>query len=207
MCQMKAVLTINLSEIEGKSINLYNDGETQENGQIFSKAEHYFLKQNEVTEAMGYNWPVKKVSIDGIVKCSDSKKACNFIPLPRVIDFLDLIPVTGDRRKNSRIIEQYVTRINTIFRNSYNPLNDIKGEMDATEPPEITNDFDEIEALKKELKEKDDLNFKLIQKLSNAVFCLKRVQSVINRVQSVINSANIDISEFFEENREKEEKI
>lgn len=197
MCQMKPVLTINLSEIEGKSLNLYNDGETQENGQIFSKADHYFLKQNEVTDAMGYNWPVKKVSIDGIVKCSDSKKACNFIPLPLVIDFLDSIPVTGDRRKNSRIIEQYVTRINTIFRNSYNPLNDIKSEMDATEPPEIINNFDEIEALKKELKEIKDLNSKLIEKLVNAGFCLKRVSAAIT-------SVDIDIKDFFEETRGKE---
>ncbi len=198
MCQMKAVLTINLSEIEGKSINLYNDGETQENGQIFSKADHYFLKQNEVTEAMGYNWPVKKVGVAWITKGTDhTQKSCNFIALPLVIDFLDSIPVTGDRRKNSRILEQYVTRINTIFRNSYNPLNDIKSEMDATEPVEKSNDSDEIESLKKEIKEKEMIINIQSEKLANAFF-------LIHRISSMNKSISMGIDEFFTENKRKE---
>lgn len=196
MC-MKPVLTINIPEIENGAFDLFTDG-YQENGQLFGNADHFFVKQTEIAKLLGYAAGNIKIQFEGAVKCPDtSTRPFVFIAIPLVIDFLDALPTTGNRRKNSRIIEGYIAKINTIFRNSYNPINDIKGEFYATDPAgkqAETSDSEEIEELKKRIKALEYINSKFEERLTNACFALKRIERSVN-------CASEEITAFFKENK------
>lgn len=152
MC-MKAILSVNITEIEGKSINIYTKSETTENNQMFGNADNIYVKQADVNDILGYTCNTKS-NFSGHLKCQDlSTRSYNFIPLCLVIDYLDSLPSTGERRKNSRTLESYITKITSIFRSSYNPINDIKGSFDAAEPQEPSANQTEVQKLKNRIDE------------------------------------------------------
>lgn len=205
MC-MKPVLTINIPEIENGSFDLYTDG-YQENGQLFGNADHYFIKQTEVAKLLGYSAGNVKIQFEGAIKCPDSStRPFVFIAIPLVIDFLDALPTTGNRRKNSRIIESYIEEINTIFRNSWNPVSDIREAFDATDPVDRPADKDSTTKLVQRINElQKEINNRgqIIQDLSLMVEEREhKIKHLCTVIAHFIN--DIDIESIQQEDKENE---